>query len=70
MRVGVRIRVRVGVRVRCFAVTGGHKWVLYGSVVEGGGGGSASGLWLEGRLCIMLTVMLGGVRVRVRVRRN
>ena len=27
---GVRVRVRV--RVRCFVVTRGHKWVLYGSV--------------------------------------
>ena len=71
------------VRVRCFVVTGGHKWVLYGSVAERGGRGSASGLWLKGRLCSMLTVMLwrlehcnlgvnldpntSQVRVRVRV---
>ena len=51
---------RVRVRVSCFGVTGGHKWVLYGSIAEGGGSGSASGLWLEGRLRSMLTVMLGG----------
>ena len=50
----------VRVRVRWFAVTGGQKWVLYSSIAEGGGRGSASGLWLEGRLCSMLTVMLGG----------
>ena len=31
-----------------------------GSVAEGGGRGATSGLWLEGRLCSMLTVMLGG----------
>ena len=30
---------------------------MYSSVVEGGG---ASGLWLEGRVRSMLTVMLGG----------
>ena len=47
-------------RVRCFIVTGGHKWVLYGSIAEGVGRGSASGLWLGGRLCSMLIVMLGG----------
>ena len=41
------------VRVRCSVVTGGHKWVLYSR-------GSASGLWLEGMMCSMLTVMLGG----------
>ena len=40
---------------------------MYGSVAEGGGSGSASGIWLEGRLCSMLPVMLG-VRVRVRAR--
>ena len=34
--------------------------MLYGSVAEGGGRVSASRLWLEGRLCSMLTVMLGG----------
>ena len=33
--------------------------MLYGSVEEGGGRGSVSGLWLEGGLCSMLTVMLG-----------
>ena len=44
---------------------------MFGSIAEGGGKGSASGLWLEGRLCRMLTAMLGGdldVRVRVRDR--
>ena len=51
---------RVTVRVRRFVVTRGHKWVLYDSVEEGGGRGSASGLWLEGRLSSMLTVLLGG----------
>ena len=53
-------RSSVRVRVRCFVAIGGHTWVLYGSVAEGGGRGSASGLWLEGRLCNMLNVMLGG----------
>ena len=33
---------------------------MYGSVVEGEVRGAASGLWLEGRLCDMLTVMLAG----------
>ena len=33
---------------------------MYGRVAAGGGRGAASGLWLEGRLCSMLTVMLGG----------
>ena len=33
---------------------------MYGSVAQGGGRGLASGLWLEGTLCSMLTVMLGG----------
>ena len=47
---GLGVRVRVRVRVRCFVVTGEHKWALYGSVAEEGGRGSASGLWLEGRL--------------------
>ena len=54
--------VRLGVRYllkSVIVVTGGHKWVLHGSVAEGGGRGLASGLWLEGRLCSMLTVMLG-----------
>ena len=42
-------------------MTGGYiKWVLYGSVAGTGGRGSASGLWMEGRLCSMLTVMLDG----------
>ena len=48
---------------------------MYGSVAEGVGRGSTSGLWLEGRLRSMLTVMLGGdldaatlVRTLVRVR--
>ena len=56
----VRVSVSVGVRVRCFVVFGGHKWVLYSSVAEGGVRGSASGSWLEGELCSMLTVMLSG----------
>ena len=51
----------VRVRVRCFVVTGGH-WVL--CVRQRCGRRrvekSASGLWLEGTLCSMLTVMLGG----------
>ena len=55
----VGVRVRVIIRARCFVVTGGHEWVLYGSVAERGSRGFASGLWLEGRLCSMLTVMLG-----------
>ena len=33
---------------------------MYGSVAEGEGRGAASGLWLEGRLCSMLIVMLAG----------
>ena len=33
---------------------------MYSSVAEGGGRGAVSGLLLEGRLCGMLTVMLGG----------
>ena len=52
--------LRVGVRVRSFVATGGHKQVLHGSLVEGGGRGAASGLCLERRLCSMLTVMLSG----------
>ena len=48
---------------------------VYSSVAEGCGRGVASGLRLEGRLCSMLSVMLGGdfvilvVRVRIRVGR-
>ena len=70
LRVTVRkIRVRVRVRGsgsgrgrgRCFVVTRGLKGVLcVWSVAEGGGTGAVSGLWLERRLCSMLTVMLGG----------
>ena len=46
---------------------------MHGSVAEGGGRGAVPGMWLEGRLCSILTVMPGGdvmvmVRVRVRVR--
>ena len=44
---------------------------MYDIVAEGAGRGAASGLWLEGRVCRMLTVMLGGdldVATRVRVR--
>ena len=45
---------------------------MYGSVADGGGRGAESELWLEGRACSMLTVMLGGdldvVWVRVGVR--
>ena len=35
---------------------------MYGSIAEGGGIaiGAALGLWLEGRVCSMLKVMLGG----------
>ena len=41
---------------------------MYGSVAEGGGRGAESELWLEGRVCSMLTVMLGGdLDVTVRV---
>ena len=43
---------------------------MYGSVAERGGRGLASGLRLEGRVCCMLTVMLGGdldIATRVRV---
>ena len=39
---------------------------MYGSIAEGGGRGAASGLWLEGKLCSMLTVRVGvGIRVMV-----
>ena len=46
---------------------------MYGSIAEGGGRGPASELWLKGRLCSMLTVVLDGDldvgdRHRVRVR--
>ena len=65
---------RVGVRVRCVVVTG-DIWgcCVYSSVAERGGRGAAPGLGLEGRLCSMLTEMLGAhshvaTRVRVRVR--
>ena len=34
--------------------------LVYGSVAEGGSREAVSGLWLEGRLCSMLKVMLGG----------
>ena len=34
---------------------------VFGSIAEGGRRGVASGLRLEGRVCSMLTVMLGGV---------
>ena len=55
------LRVRVSVRVRCFVVTGDTSGCcVYSNIAEEGGRGSASGLWLEGRLCSMLTVMLGG----------
>ena len=37
-----------------------HNWVLHGRVAEERGSEFASGLWLEGRLCSMLTVMLRG----------
>ena len=47
-RVGIRVRVNV----RCF--------VVYSNVAEGGGRKATSGLWLEGRLCSMLSVMLDG----------
>ena len=40
-----------------FCRNGAHKWELYASVAEGGVK-AASGLWMEGRLCSMLTVML------------
>ena len=52
LRVGLRVSLRVSlrVRVRRFDISGEHKWVLCGSVAEGGGRGSASGLWLEGWL--------------------
>ena len=33
---------------------------MYCSVAEGGGRGVASGLQLEGRVCSILMVMLGG----------
>ena len=44
-----------------FVVNGGHKWVMWlrDSVAEGEDRGAASGLWLKGRLCSMLTMMLG-----------
>ena len=40
---------------------------VYSVVAERGGRGAASGLWLEMRLCIMMTVMRGGDLVRVGV---
>ena len=42
---------------------------MYDSIAEGGGTGAVSGLWLEGSVCSMLTVTLGGgwqLGVRVR----
>ena len=44
---------------------------MYGSVVEGGGRGVESGLYLQGRVCSMLPAMLGGdldVATRVETR--
>ena len=43
---------------------------MYGSVAEGGGRRGASGLWLDKRVCSMLTVLRVkvGVRITVRVR--
>ena len=55
--------------LRCLVVAGGHRGCCVCGA-EGGGRGVVSGLRLEGRVCSMLTVMLGGdldVRVRVRV---
>ena len=43
---------------------------MYDSIAEGGRA-AVSGLWLEERVCSMLTVLLGGdldVAIRVRVR--
>ena len=33
---------------------------MISSIAEGGGRRTASGLWLEGKVCSKLTVMLGG----------
>ena len=42
---------------------------MYGSVAEGGGRGVSSGLWLEGSVCSMLTVMpVGDLDVATRVK--
>ena len=54
-----RARKQVRVRLRYFVITGGYKGVLYDSFAEEGGREDASGLWLQGRLC-------GRVRVLVR----
>ena len=43
-RSGVRVGFKVKVRVRYFVETRGHKWLLCGSVAEGGVTGSASGV--------------------------
>ena len=57
----VQVQVQVRVRVTWFVVTGTHTGgCVYGSVAEEGGSEAVCGLWLEGRLCSMLTVMLGG----------
>ena len=76
VRAVVRVKVRVRcvvvtrgykcgggkVRVRCVVVTRGCRGCsVYDSVAEGVGRGSASGLWLEGRLCSILGL---GFRVR------
>ena len=53
------VGITIGVTVRCFVVTGRDKGVcVYGSVAQGAARGAVSGLWLEGRVCSMLTVML------------
>ena len=62
---GYRVRYRFlrnvssGNRTREFEPGDIRRCCMYGSVEEGGGRGAASGLWLEGRLSSMLTVMLG-----------
>ena len=53
--------VRVRGRGRCFVVIGRYRGCcVYGSVSERRGRGVASGVRLKGRVCSMLTVMLGG----------
>ena len=45
----IEVMVRVRVRVRCCLVTGGQKWVLYGSVAE-------VWIWIWFRVRVRVTV--------------
>ena len=70
-KIRITVRLRVGVSYIWLGLGSGLSGCcVYSRVAKGGGRRAASGLWLEGRLCSMLTVMLGGdleegVRVRV-----